>query len=205
MELQTIRQMQSSDTEIVVGIHLASFQGFFLTFLGRRFLSELYASIIVDITSIAFVYGKENRILGFVAGTAEPADFYKRLLRSRWWRFALASLLPVLKNPLIILRLLRAFQKPQDGPSQIDTGTLMSVAIIPEAQGRGVGKALVKAFLDEATNRGLKYIDLTTDKNNNDSVNHFYQHLGFQCARTFITPEGREMNEYVKNIQCPCK
>jgi len=192
-----IRAMDINDVNAVVKVHLSSFQGFFLTFLGRQFLSELYAGIVADSTGIAFVYREEARVLGFVAGTSQPAGFYSRLLHRRWWRFASASLIPILKNPLIIPRLLRAIRKPQDVSNQPDTGTLMSVAVAPDAQSRGLGQALVKAFLEEAAERGLKHVDLTTDKNNNDSVNQFYQRMGFRCSRTFVTSEGREMNEYL--------
>jgi GNAT superfamily N-acetyltransferase len=55
---------------------------------------------------------------------------------------------------------------------------------------------LVNAFLEEAAKRGLRQVDLTTDKLNNDSVNAFYLRLGFVCSRCFVTAEGREMNEY---------
>ena len=192
-----IRPMQMRDKNEVVSVHLASFQGFFLTFLGRQFLSELYAAIVDDATGVAFVCSEGARVLGFVAGTSQPAGFYSRLLQRRWWRFGMASLVPILKNPLIIPRLLRAFRKPQDVADRPDIGTLMSIAVSPDSQGRGIGQSLVKAFLEEAAKRGLKYVNLTTDKNNNDSVNQFYQRLGFRCARTFVTSEGREMNEYV--------
>lgn len=63
-----------------------------------------------------------------------------------------------------------------------------------------LGKRWLK-FLEESANRGLKHIDLTTDKNNNDSANQFYQNQGFQVSRTFVTPEGREMNEYMIDVQ----
>ncbi|RJP52191.1 MAG: GNAT family N-acetyltransferase [Anaerolineaceae bacterium] len=192
-----IREMDINDVNAVVKVHLSSFQGFFLTFLGRQFLNELYTSVVADSTGIAFVCSEEARVLGFVAGTSQPAGFYGRLLHRRWWRFVLSSLTPILKNPLIIPRLLRAIRKPQDVSNQPDTGTLMSIAVTPEAQGRGLGLALVKAFLEEAADRGLKHVDLTTDKNNNDSVNQFYRCMGFRCSRTFVTPEGREMNKYM--------
>jgi ribosomal protein S18 acetylase RimI-like enzyme len=157
----------------------------------------LYVGILKDPAGIAYVYEDQGHLLGFVAGTSQPAGFYSRLLQRRWWRFGMASLVPILKNPLIVPRLLRAFQKPQDASDRPDVGTLMSIAVSPDSQGHGLGQALVRAFLGEAVGRGLKYVDLTTDKNNNDSVNQFYQRIGFRCSRTFVTSEGREMNEYV--------
>ncbi len=53
-------------------------------------------------------------------------------------------------------------------------GTLMSIAVLPSCQGKGIGTALVKAFLEEAYLRGLKRVVLTTDRSGNDAVNHFY-------------------------------
>jgi ribosomal protein S18 acetylase RimI-like enzyme len=193
--------MLMADVPEVVNTHLKSFTGFFLSFLGYQFLRELYVGILKDSAGIAYVYEDQGHILGFVAGTSQPAGFYSRLLKRRWWRFGLASLVPILKNPLIVPRLLQAFRKPQDVSDQPDAGTLMSIAVSPDSQGRGLGQALVKAFLKEAADRGLKYVDLTTDKNNNDSVNQFYRRMGFRCSRTFITSEGREMNEYVIDTQ----
>jgi ribosomal protein S18 acetylase RimI-like enzyme len=63
-----------------------------------------------------------------------------------------------------------------------------------------VGQALVGAFLEEAKQHGLKHVNLTTDRDNNDLVNHFYQEFGFRCYRSFITPEGRAMIEYVIDV-----
>ncbi len=78
--------------------------------------------------------------------------------------------------------------------------TLMSVAVAPDAQGGGIGKLLINAFLAEAKNRGVQQVNLTTDKVNNESVNAFYQKLGFNKIASFTTPEGREMNEYLIEI-----
>ena len=40
--------MGSNDVQDVASIHLEAFQGFFLTFLGAKFLSELYSSTLND-------------------------------------------------------------------------------------------------------------------------------------------------------------
>jgi GNAT superfamily N-acetyltransferase len=192
--------MSLADIHEVVCIHLASFQGFFLSFLGTRFLRELYAGILDDPTGIAYVFESQVHLMGFVAGTSEPEGFYRRLLSQRWWRFAVASMGPALKNPLIITRLLRALRKPQEAANQPDTGTLMSMAVLPQEQGAGIGQVLVMAFLQEAARRGLRHVDLTTDRFNNDSVNSFYQKRGFRFSQSYVTPEGREMNTYVIDL-----
>ena len=77
----------------------------------------------------------------------------------------------------------------------------MSIAVAPEFQGHGIGKQLVETFCQELAARGEPAVCLTTDRDHNEATNQFYQRLGFELARTFITPEGRAMNEYVRNLQ----
>ena len=43
-----IRPMHAADCSAAVEVHLLAFQGFFLTFLGSRFLGELYSAILDD-------------------------------------------------------------------------------------------------------------------------------------------------------------
>lgn len=195
-----IRKMRADDVPTVVQVHLKSFPGFFLTFLGAAFLRELYVATLADDDGIGIVAEDVNGIGGFVTGTAQPAGFYRRLLRQRWWRFGLAAVAPVLRRPSIIPRLLRAFSKPGHATHQEDRGTLMSIAVLPEIQGKGIGQALVRAFLAEAACKGLRQVDLTTDRIENEAANRFYQQMGFVCEQTYTTPEGRAMNEYVIDI-----
>lgn len=187
-------QMLRPDIEAVVGVHLQSFPDFFLTFLGRRFLCELYRGIVDDETGIALVYRSDKSIVGFVAGTTQAHSFYRRLLRQRWWRFAVASISPTLRNPLIVPRILRAFGKSRAPECQSEAATIMSMAVAPEHQRHGIGASLVKAFLEEAARRDVSAVNLTTDAVDNEPVRCFYARLGFSPVARFTTPEGRTMD-----------
>lgn len=190
-----------SDVSRVVDVHLSSFPGFFLSFLGPRFLSLFYTGVCTAPEGIAFVYLNEaGESAGFVAGTANPGGFYTRLLKKNWLKFALASIIPVLSKPSVIGRLARAVYHPSDNPIGNDVAGLFSIGVLPELQGTGAGKKLVQAFLEEAKIRGCKRVFLTTDRDSNDVVNAFYTKLGFAIERQFVTPEGRRMNEYWINL-----
>jgi len=189
--------MQALDVVEVVQVHLQSFPGFFLTFLGQHFLSELYRGILEDASGIAYVYRSPERLLGFVAGTGQPQGFYIRLLRQRWLRFAWSAAWPAIQKPSIIPRLLRAFSRDRAEDVHENCATLMSIAVAPQAQGQGVGQALILAFLQECARRGIPKVNLTTDALDNDPVNRFYVNSGFTLQQSFLTPEGRKMNEYV--------
>ena len=62
-----------------------------------------------------------------------------------------------------------------------------SICVLPEIQGTGAGKKLVQTFLDKAVQRGCKRVFLTTDQDDNDSVNQFYIKLGFTIERQYET------------------
>ena len=192
-----ICRIESAHIEQVVKVHLSSFPGFFLSFLGPRFLALYYRGICRAEEGIGFVFlNTAGEVAGFVAGSSNPRGFYTRLLKNDWLKFSLASVGAVFRKPSVVKRLARAFIHPAENPPGEDVAGLFSIGVLPELQGTGAGKILVRAFLDEAKKRGCRKGFLTTDRDNNDPVNAFYERLGFTVERQFETPEGRRMNEY---------
>jgi ribosomal protein S18 acetylase RimI-like enzyme len=192
-----IRTMTASDVRAVTDIHLRTFPGFFLSFLGPRFLELYYAGVCGAPEGIAFVCAVSGvKPAGFVAGTSNPRGFYSRLLRRRWLSFAIASLGTVIKKPAILPRLFRALVHPASNPAGEDVAGLYSIGVLPEFQGAGAATELVNAFLDAAVQRGCRRVFLTTDRDDNEAVNAFYVKRGFRVGRRYETPEGRRMNEY---------
>lgn len=195
-----IRPMTMGDVGAVTAVHLAAFPGFFLSFLGPRFLRELYRALVADDEGIAFVAVEGERVIGFVAGSGS-GGFYRRAARRRWLRFAWASLGAFLRRPRIAPRLVRALVAPPKSSS--DGALLMSLAVDPQVQRSGAGKLLTRAFADRARERGAAAVVLTTDRVGNDAVNAFYRAQGFTVASEYLTPEGRAMNEYILYIERP--
>ena len=192
-----IKPMQVNHIDDIVAVHLAAFPGFTLSCLGPPFLKEFYTGVIDDPTGIAFVSIDQQNLVGFVTGSAQPNGFYRRLLRKRWWRFGIAAIPAVISNSKIVPKLLRAFSMPNEKLPHPNCATLMSIAVEPALQRQGAGKQLVEAFLKESLVRGVEAVNLKTDAECNDWVNQFYINMGFYLHRTFTTPEGRVMNEYV--------
>jgi GNAT superfamily N-acetyltransferase len=191
--------MAPQHIDAVVAVHLRAFPGFFLTFLGPRFLREFYGSFLVDPTGIAFVAAAEGggEVLGSVVGPLVPAGYFKRLLKRRWWAFCLASAAAVLRRPSVVRRLFRAVFYRGESPPGGARALLSSVSVAPEAQGQGVGRALVDAFAWEVRRRGGRGCFLTTDAEGNEADNRFYAVCGWRLESTFTRPDGRTMNRYV--------
>src|SRR5438045_6813397 len=100
-----VRPMERGDLSDVVVIHLSAFPGFFLSFLGPRFLGELYAATMRE--GLALVVTIDGRIAGFAAGTVVSESFYRRLLRRRFLHLAPALAPPTLRRPHPLLRVVR--------------------------------------------------------------------------------------------------
>ena len=200
----TVREMRVGDVPEVVRVHLASFPGFFLSFLGPRFLRLLYGEILRQPDHVALVgLNAAGKVTGFVAGVEKQTGFYARLARRRWWAFGWAAVGAALRRPSVLPRLCRAFTYSRRAGEAACEALLLSVAVLPEAQGTGLGQALVHEFLGQMARRHVGQVSLTTDQDNNERVNRFYRRLGFQLARTYVTHEGRKMNEYIIPVSSP--
>lgn len=193
--------MQYHLLDKVVEIHSSSFPTFFLTFLGPRFLYLLYSEILRMPESVALVAMENGEPAGFVAGVTHQSQFYSQLIRRRLFSFARASLLAAARRPSIVPRLFRALSYSRNSQEASAQALLMSIAVAPYASGKGVGQQLVKAFLAEIQAKGVSSVSLTTDRDNNERTNRFYRQLGFEVTRTYTTPEGRHMNEYLIRLR----
>ena len=181
---------------------MQAFPEFFLTFLGPKFLREFYNSFSYDPTGIGFVAedAETGDTLGVIVGPLVADGYFKRLLKRRWWAFCLASVAAVLKRPITIKRLYRALFYRGEAPPGPQRALLSSVAVSPQVQGHGIGQALVKRWVEEVQRRGGSGCYLTTDADNNEKVNSFYQKLNWKIESTYKTSEGRVMNRYVLDL-----
>jgi ribosomal protein S18 acetylase RimI-like enzyme len=189
--------MKSQHVDDVVRIHLAEFPGFFLSFLGPRFLRLFYREILAEPGQVSLVAVDGARVVGFVTGLDEQSRFFGRLLRRRLFAFAWASLSAALRHPSIIPRLLRALTYSRGTQDAAAQALLMTIAVAAESSGQGIGQHLVREFLGEMRAKGVESVSLTTDRDDNERTNAFYRALGFQLARTYTSPTGRDLNEYV--------
>lgn len=184
----------------MTGIHVRAFEHFFLTQLGPMFLREYYRAVYKYDAGITLVACSPDlgSVEGFAAGFVDPPAFYAHL-RSRRLRLAFAALPQLLRNPALLPRLLgnarRVTRNGLQAPSSRES-ELASIAVSPLAQGKGLGKLLVKAFLAQSRRFGADCVSLTTDAYGNDRVHGFYQTLGFRVRETFIAQGNRHMDRY---------
>lgn len=180
----------------IVEIHLNTFNGFFLTFMGRGFLKQMYRSYLEHMDSGILIAFERNQPIGFLAYSKDLSGLYKYMLKKRLFIFAWFSLGAFLRSPKVFMRLLRALLKPSESIRKDRYVELSSIGVDPEFKSRGIGSRLISVLKKIVDFNEFTYIKLETDAIENDLANHFYQKNGFVLEREFVTQEGRRMNEY---------
>ena len=177
-------------------LHKHAFPDFFLTQLGIPFLRTLYFCYTEDSESGIIVAEDSDQIKGFIAYSKDYPRFYNQLIKKHLLRFAFCSLGAAIRHPSFIKRLLRAFNKSHEVKKEEAYIELASICVDPKEEGKGIGTRLIdkmKAITDFSF---YAYINLETDACENDAVSKFYIKNGFRLNRSYVTAEGRRMNEY---------
>lgn len=180
----------------IVEIHLSTFKGFFLTFLGKGFLKQLYKGFIEHDKSNLIVAEKNNKIVGFIAYSEDISSFYKYLIKHRLISFAWYAFLAFLRKPKVFFRLLSAFSKADEVNRKEKYIELASIGVKPDDKVQGIGSAMISYMKKEINFNEYEYISLETDAENNECVNKFYRKNGFVLIRNYETKQSRKMNEY---------
>jgi len=201
-----IRKIEKKDFSEIVRVHIAAFPGFFMTSMGASFLKEYYYS--VSQMPDGIVLGcfaddaSDGKLLGFCAETALSAGFNKRMLCRRFIPFGIQVCRLLFCKPKALLHFAKNLTKGPDSelsdPAQY--GELLSIAVDPAAQGKGVGKMLMSAVKQELLKRGQLENSLTTDAVKNDRTISFYHDNGYETFYQFTAYPHRCMLRMNKNL-----
>lgn len=197
IKIRDINKNEKKSIEQTVNIHIQTFTGFFLTFMGKNFLKQMYTSYCEHENSDLLVAQDDNgEIIGFLAYSSNMSGLYKFMIKKHLVAFAWCSLGAFFRKPKVFMRLIRAFLKPGESKRQEKYVELASIGVKPESKSSGIGSQLISELKNRVDFKNFEYISLETDAVNNEAANKFYVKNGFVLARTYKTREGREMNEY---------
>lgn len=197
IEIKTIESPQKQAVNAAVDIHLATFQGFFLTFMGKGFLRQLYSSYCEHPASgLLGAFREDGTLAGFLAYSSDFSGLYKFMIKKRLVQFGWYAAGAFFRKPKVFMRLVRAFLKPGESRREEAYVELASIGVSPECKGAGIGSQLISALKEQVDFEKYAYINLETDALDNDAANRFYEKNGFVLHRSFQTHEGRQMNEY---------
>lgn len=196
MQIRKIENTEKDTINEIVSIHLNTFTGFFLTFMGRGFLNLMYRSYAEYKDSGILVAFEEEKPVGFLAYSGDLSGLYKYMIKKRLIPFGWYSLGAFFRKPTIFMRLVRAFLKPGETKREEKYVELASIGVAPNVKSKGIGSQLIDVLKVQVDFSEYSYITLETDAVNNEGANQFYKKNGFVLEREFETNEGRMMFEY---------
>lgn len=200
-----VRPMRSTDLASVVAEHQESLPDGLYARLGDRFLHAYHSAYLASPGTAAFVAELGTRPVGFVTGIVSTAA-HRLAMKEAWPRLAAAAALALLQRPATLrpallwptaascLRHSARLLQP-DPPSEINgagAGILTYLAVTATARGRGVGDALLQAFLHQAQLHGCTKVTLATQTGADDAAS-FYAHRGWAPESVHHTATGRPL------------
>lgn len=194
-----IREVKSEEKELIndiVSIHLNTFTGFFLTFMGRGFLNQMYRSYCDHDESGLLVAEDNGKAVGFLAYSGNFSGLYRFMIKTRLVPFGWYSVGAFFRRPSAFMHIIKAFLKPSEVKREEKYVELSSIGVDPTIKSKGVGSLLIDELKEIVDFNKFAYITLETDAVNNDGAIHFYEKNGFVRKRMYETDEGRKMYEY---------
>jgi ribosomal protein S18 acetylase RimI-like enzyme len=196
MQIRKIGSTEKGTINDIVSIHLNTFTGFFLSFMGRGFLNLMYRSYAEYQESGILVAFEDEKPVGFLAYSGDLSGLYKYMIKKRLVPFGWYSFGAFFRKPAVFMRLVRALLKPGETKREEKYVELASIGVDPNVKSKGVGSKLIDTLKIQVDFSEYAYITLETDAVNNEGANHFYKKNGFVIEREFETNEGRKMFEY---------
>jgi len=197
-----IRKIENKDIPSLVKVHEMSFQQFFLTELGSKFLAHFYRSVNKHSLGVLTGIFDGEQMIGFAAATKISAGFYKKLVMSFPLVYGIEALKLLFLNRKALKRLIQNLTKKNDNYE--DDGRyaeLLSIAILPDKQGIGAGKQLLVDLENRLSNDGVSQLALTTDMNENEKTVSFYQGLQYKMLYEFVAFPERKMLKLIKSLK----
>ena len=175
-------------------LHMEGIPTGFLSSLGLGFLTQLYKAIASCPGGFGYVWSEGGRTLGFVACAERVGRLYKEALKRRGPLMAL-PLARYMIRPAVLRRMWQTWRYPSQVGEALPPAEVLSIAVSPEARGRGVGRALMSAAVREFARRGIGAAKVAVWAGN-EGANAFYPRCGFELALQ-REHHGLPMNVYV--------
>ncbi|MCI0633989.1 MAG: GNAT family N-acetyltransferase [Actinobacteria bacterium] len=192
-----VRRALPGDAWSMSRMHRESMPTAFLPALGDRFLRRLYVALANDAEAVALVAEDRRGILGFAAGVPSVRSFYRRFIL-RHGAQASAAAIPALTRPGTLRRVRESLAYPGVAGDLPDP-ELLSIAVVPGARSRGVGRALVDGVVEGLRERGAEELKVVVGADN-EPANAFYERVGFEHRARIAVHDGVASN--VWTIRC---
>jgi GNAT superfamily N-acetyltransferase len=196
------RNATASDISAIAKIHIAAFDGFFLSQLGYKFLCIMYLAFLKSPSSIFVVHDAGGgQVTGFAVGTLQGQK--DRWLALRFFpQFVVATLPAILHQPVgVVKKLWRRFFDASELPQvPMNSVMLRSIAVCPSMRRAGIASRLLQSLEILTLKKGLDHVYLITDQELNERAQLFYSRCGYIMVSQFKQDGHRQMRLMSKNL-----
>jgi ribosomal protein S18 acetylase RimI-like enzyme len=210
------------DLDELLSVHMEAFRGTMGVSLGPGYVRTFLRRFVTDPSAFALVARRDSRLVGYALGA--PIELGSSTTTFAVARSAVVALLrrpsllvqPTLRSEVrrrivrVVARVRRGLPGGADrrapGPTDKDAGlqvlvpeparSLVGIGVADQAQGTGVGRALLEAFELEARKRGDRSVRLSVYQDN-DAARRLYERSGWSPTPH---PENLAVLYYVKHL-----
>ena len=195
---ESVRPLQRRHARAAASLHQQGIETGFLSSLGPAFLRQIYIAVATCPSGFGYVHeAGDGNVLGFIACAESTGRLFKQALARRGVLMAL-PLARFLLRPHIVKRLWETLRYPDQAGPDLPAAEVLSIVVAEAARGRGVGKALLRAGLNDFARRGIASVKVAVGADNH-LANAFYRRCGFELAHT-RQHHGQTMNLYVAEV-----
>ncbi len=214
----TVRRAAGDDLPVTAAIHHRCLPDGLFARLGTAFLARYHATFRTGPVAMLLVAESDGEVVGFLAGTVDNAEHYRRLLRTGPVALLVSGLVALFRDRRLavefartrtgryaraVLRQLRSRdtsaatdEAPVRGGGPV--AVLTHVAVTEAARGSGAGRELVERFVDELGGAGAAEVRLVTAAGGGGPG--FYRSLGWSSRGTRRAADGSYVEEFVRTL-----
>ena len=192
------QDLQVEYAEQVAALHIQCISTGFISSMGIDFVTCLYEAIVQSNSSFGVVAVRNEKVLGFAAFTTNINTLYKSIIWRKGLRFAL-----ILAGQICSLKQVKKIFETVFYPTRIKnkdlpSAELLSIAVAPEEQRKGLASQLVEMGFRHCRETGVDKVKVLIGTDNK-AGNKLYIKSGFEPAGQIIN-HGLLSNVYVAQI-----
>lgn len=193
-----IANFQKKYSKQAVQLHISGISTGFISSLGQEFVTALYESIAQDDNSFGLVAVEDDKVLGFVAFSANLSKLYKNVILKKGFTFAF-----ILSKKMMSLQTIKKvwdniLYPKKMAEMDLPDAELLSIVVSEDGRGKGVASQLINTSFEECLKRGIKRVKVLVAADNLPA-NNLYKKCGFKF-HSEINSHGVISNIYVAQI-----
>ena len=179
----------------VAALHIQCISTGFISSMGIDFVTSLYDAIVKSKSSLGVVAVRNEKVIGFVSFTTNLNKLYKSIIRRKGLKFALllAGNMWSLKRIKKIFETL--FYPARIKKMNLPSAELLSIAVAPEEQRKGLAGQLIEKGLRLYRKTGVDKVKVLIGADNK-AGNKLYLKTGFELIGQIVN-HGVLSNIYV--------